>query len=462
MKQRRPASSLLPALLLALAPHAQAGDAVLDGYLHEALQRNPSLLARGAGVAASLAQIDEARAQQLPQLSFNARYTRADGGRTIDIPTGDLLNPVYDTLNRMLAEQGQPPQFPQIGNQSIPLLRPREQETKLSISAPLLAPALWAQVDARIAQSDARRAAHEAYARTLVRELKRAYYGAAQAQAQVQILEASEALLAENVRVSQALIDGGKATRERRLRADAELLAMQQQLDSARARAAQARRLLNLLRGSEVDAALELPSPEQLPLDDAQAAATRTRPELRQLEDSQRAAAAAERAARAESWPTLGVAADYGIQGTDYRGDADADFGTVSLVLRWTLWDSGNRRARRAAAAAQSAELAADHEDLQRRLTLAQRAAVEDLATARRAVASSSAQLAAADEAFRIAERKRAAARLSQIEFLAAERARREARLSVAIARCAVLDRAAELEYTTAGYALPEALRASP
>ena len=162
MKQRRPASSLLPALLLALAPHAQAGDAVLDGYLHEALQRNPSLLARGAGVAASLAQIDEARAQQLPQLSFNARYTRADGGRTIDIPTGDLLNPVYDTLNRMLAEQGQPPQFPQIGNQSIPLLRPREQETKLSISAPLLAPALWAQVDARIAQSDARRAARDA------------------------------------------------------------------------------------------------------------------------------------------------------------------------------------------------------------------------------------------------------------------------------------------------------------
>src|SRR3546814_15400697 len=107
-------------------------------------------------------------------------------------------------------------------------------------------------------------------------------------------------------------------------------------------------------------------------------------------------------------------------------------FDTISLVLRWQLWDSGSRSAQRHHAAAQRAELEMRREDLQRRLELARRAASEDLATALRAVGTGSARLAAAEEGFRIAERKRDAAALSQLEFLDAERALRAARLKLA------------------------------
>src|SRR3546814_2477158 len=82
-------------------------------------------------------------------------------------------------------------------------------------------------------------------------------------------------------------------------------------------------------------------------------------------------------------------------------------FDTISLVLRWQLWDSGSRSAQRHHAAAQRAELEMRREDLQRRLELAHRAASEDLATALRAVGTGSARLAAAEAGFRIAERKR-------------------------------------------------------
>src|SRR3546814_16957462 len=64
-------------------------------------------------------------------------------------------------------------------------------------------------------------------------------------------------------------------------------------------------------------------------------------------------------------------------------------FDTISLVLRWQLWDSGSRSAQRHHAAAQRAELEMRREDLQRRLELARRAASEDLATALRAVGRS-------------------------------------------------------------------------
>lgn len=450
----------LAPLLLCLAPVAYADDTTLQQYLDQALQANPALAAQTQNVRASEFDVDAARAQQYPQLSLNARYTHSDGGRTIDIPTGQLLNPVYDTLNRFLAERGEPPQFPNVPDQSISFLRAHEQETKLSLSAPLIAPELWANVDAKRALAGASRAQREAYARTLVRQLKGAYYSAVEAASAAGILQASEKLLAENVRVSQALVDAGKATRDRVLRAEAEHLDAVQQLDAARTQAAQAQRLLNLLRAEPDDAPLNLPRPEDLQLPAHVDPTPRTRPELRQLDQNVRAAMAGERAARSASLPTLGIAADYGIQGEDYHVDSDSDFDTISLVLRWQLWDSGSRSAQRRHAAAQRAGLEARRDDLQRRLELARRAAREDVATALRAIDTGNARLAAAEEGFRIAERKRDAAALSQLEFLDAERALREARLRLAIARCNALDRNAELELANASYVLPDKLMA--
>ncbi len=431
---------------------------LLDRYVAEALDANPALQARSAAATASAETAAAARAQRLPGLALNARYTRADGGRTIDFPAGDLLNGVYATLNQFLVERGEEPVFPQIENQSIRLLREEEQETRLSLTAPLYAPALWANADAQTALHGARLAEREAYARVLVREVKRAYHGAIQAEAAERILDASIDLLAEDVRVSQALIEAGKATRDRELRAEAERLEVQQRRDEAAVLARQARRRLNILRDRDADAPLTLPEPSALPRPDATIAAPANRPELRQLDRAIDAADAGRRAAGAASRPTLALAADYGIQGERYRTGAEDDFGTVSLVLNWSLFDFGQRRATTRAAAAEAAQLRAERRELDHQLELARWTAAAQLDTARRAVDAADARLAAAEEVFRIAERKRAAASLAQIEFLDAQRALTEARLNVAIARCTALDRAAELELANAGYPLPATL----
>ncbi|MES0872844.1 TolC family protein [Sinimarinibacterium thermocellulolyticum] len=439
--------------LLALPAHA---DELLERYVAEALAANPALQARDAAARESAQTAAAARARRLPSLALDARYTAASGGRTIDIPTGDLLNGVYATLNRFLAERGEPPVFPQIENQSIALLRKTEQETKLRLTAPLYAPALWANAEAQAARHGARVAEHEAFARVLVREVKRAYYGAIQAEAAERILDASVALLAEDVRVSQALVEAGKATRDRVLRAEAERLAVQQRRDEAAVLAEQARRRLNILRDRPADAPLSLPAPSALPRPDTLAPA-RARPELRQLDRAIDAADAGVRAARAARAPTLALAADYGIQGERYRVEAEDDFGTVSLLLNWSLFDFGQRRAEALAASAEAEQLRAQRRDLDHQLDLARWSAEAQLDTARRAIDAAEARLAAAEEVFRIAERKRAAASLAQIEFLDAQRALTEARLNVAIARCTALDRAAELELASASYPLPAA-----
>src|SRR5476649_2469889 len=62
----------------------------VNGLVADALAANLELDEAGAGVAQRLAALDQARALYLPALDFSARYTRANGGRTIEFPVGDL------------------------------------------------------------------------------------------------------------------------------------------------------------------------------------------------------------------------------------------------------------------------------------------------------------------------------------------------------------------------------------
>ena len=71
----------------------------LHQYVAYALERNIRLQQRELSYERSLAVLREAKANFLPQLSLEARYSVAQGGRTIDLPVGDLLNPVYENMN---------------------------------------------------------------------------------------------------------------------------------------------------------------------------------------------------------------------------------------------------------------------------------------------------------------------------------------------------------------------------
>jgi outer membrane protein TolC len=521
-------------------------EAQMAVYVDEALQSNDALRAQTLAWQQSLQALDAARRRYYPTLGVSARYTLATGGRTVEIPVGDLLNPVYRTLNELTRAQGMPADFPQVDNQSIDFLRSREQDTRLTLTAPLYAPQLDAQVRSQLALADVEAARREALARTLVRDVEQAWCNAARAQTTVVILQASEAALAANTHANRALFDAGKVTRDRILRAEAEQLAVQQQLAAARNAGAQARRYLNFLANRAEDAPLNIdaaqaeraaavatgstlqpPAQESPPagqladrLDatrDAQprngaaaaaAAAAATspsppsgiqlrsdermlpsptppatgagappragtgasgaaetvaeRPELRQLDSAIAAARAGERGQRAAYLPQLSLAADYGYQGDHYRFAADSDVGTASLIASWTLFDFGERRAREQAAALDAERLEAQRRSLQRQLQLARSAAEDDLATQRDSLITARARLAAAAEAFRIAERKRDAGSLSEVEFLDAERARTEARLGLAATYYAWLAARAQLEYQAASYPLPDALRLVP
>lgn len=439
-------------------------DRVVDGYVQEALVSNLALRQRSLDVDRARAALAEARAAWKPQVQLAARYSRADGGRTIEIPIGDLLNPVYRTLNDQLVAQGRPPSFPTLENESIELLRSREQETRLSLSQVLYAPAIGAQVGARSALIDLEDAGREALARQLVRDVRRAYYDWRRAQEGIGIVRASRDLLQENLRVNSSLFDNGKVTRDQVLRAEAELLAIEQQEREAQNQIDLAASYFNFLRNAELDAPIirvddiQLPAEPVPALADVRKQAEQRRPEQRQSAAGERAAAFRVSAEKAAYRPTLGFGLDGGIQGENYRFGDDDRFAVASLSLQWTFGDGGARRARVAQAALAHEAATLKVEETADQIALDAQRARDSLATAHDSLKTAEARFEAARAGFAIASRKRDAGSISQVEFLDARSALTQAELNLSLTRFDWLARRADLDYATAAEPLNDLL----
>ena len=97
-------------------------DAVVERYVAEGLRSNLALQGESLEVERAAQALAAARARFFPEVSLQSRYTRAEGGREFTIPLGTTLNPVYTTLNELLAAQGQPAPFPQISDASVQFL----------------------------------------------------------------------------------------------------------------------------------------------------------------------------------------------------------------------------------------------------------------------------------------------------------------------------------------------------
>jgi outer membrane protein TolC len=244
----------------------------------------------------------------------------------------------------------------------------------------------------------------------------------------VDIWDAVLPVIAENSRVSQCLVDAGSSTPDAVLRTRAALAdAKQQRAEAVRVRDA-ARGAFNLL----------LDQPDETPMPTAPGEASMTGKSLfdapsisldlalqssARREERQMASAAAsgahaqQRAATAGFVPSVGVAADYGIQGDRYHFDRNHDVATASVVVSWNLFSGGQDMARREAAdaAQRSAELQAA--EIDRQIALDVRTAWDAVRVAREALAAADERVNAASAAFHLIDRRYTEGLTSYLEW---------------------------------------------
>jgi outer membrane protein len=436
-------------------------DEAVNGLVADALAANLELDQAGAGIAQRLAALDQARALYLPALDFSARYTRANGGRTINFPVGDLLNPVYATLNQITGTS----RFPAVQNQEINFQRTREQDTQVSLTQPLYDARISAGRLAAQSQYEAAAAGRIALAGRIERDMREAYYRWLQARAQIGIFDATLELATENRRVNESLFRNGKITRDLVFRAEADELEVQQSQLGAQNAERLGRSYVNLIRNAPFDRALPSVAVQDpdidrlrnelavrtaqpaLDLGPLQDTAIQQRYELRQLDAISAAASAGERLARAAFKPRLAFALDIGTQGDTYALTNEDRYLLASVVLKFNFFAGGADQAGIAGARAQQREARVNRSLQEQQIRFQVQQALQDFEFTQASLGTAAKRVEAAAGAFRIASRKRDLGQINQAEFIDSRRAMTDAQLNLNLTRFTALSNLAELEF---------------
>ena len=202
-------------LLPALAP---AQEDILEQYIQQGLESNLALQQKENNYYKQLFALQEARGMFYPKLGFYARYSVAEGGRTIDLPIGDMMNPVYGTLNEIttslynlgLSDQVFPTE--ELENEEIRFLRPTEHDTKLRLVQPVFNTDIYFNAKINKNLLAIKKADVNMYKRSLVAEIKTAYFNYLKTLEYNELLIKTRELLMENIRVSKRLHDNDKVT----------------------------------------------------------------------------------------------------------------------------------------------------------------------------------------------------------------------------------------------------------
>jgi outer membrane protein len=444
-------------IVLAVVSSGQASaQAPIDRYVSEGLAANPALLTAAEQGAASSARATEAARGYLPSLELQARYSRSAGGRTVEFPLGDLLNPAYEALNQVSGSDA----FPMVQNQSFRFLRKREQDSRIQLVQPLFEPSISpnARISRALAQADA--VGVSVLRRDLSAKIRLAYLAYLEAGQSLVIRNAAVDLVTEAARVSDRLLANGMATGDAVHRAQAELAFVEQDRAAAATTRELAGAVFNTLIARPVDAAIvsmtigeleqSIGAGRRLDTESELAAlALSNRGELKLLDASLRAASAQIALARSANRPSIGLALDLGIQGGAYNVKGDESFRTASIVVRWKLFDGLRRSSRVEQARIAHRATTALLEDRKNQIALEVRQAVwlgnleaRNIQVARR-------QLSSAQDAYRLTARRYDQGLATTLDLLDARTARTEAAIGLVRTRFGALKRMVELERVT-------------
>lgn len=437
------------AIPTANAAGQQAGSSPIDAYVAEAMAKNLGLAQQRLSVDQTDAVVRGVRAQLMPQIGIEARYTQAYG-YLLDF--GGLVNPAYQRLNQLT------PGAPYPSNTDLRL--PLAQETHLRVVQPVYQPALGAATELAKTQRSLQGAQIDVAARKLAADVRTAYLNLAKATRTEELLAGTLPLVEENVRVNERLVSNGRATPDATLRARAERSDVEQQRASAVERRNAARGYFNLLLDRAPATAVEIPCDSTLaasfeapimPVDQAVRTALTRREEFRQIDLGVDATKAQSKLASAANRPTVAVGLDYGIQGSDYHSPTDHDFALASVAVQWSLFNGGQTSAHRQEASIAADRLRLQRRELERQITLEVMQAHEAAEVAREAITTAKAREASAARSFQLVSRRFSEGLAPLVEFLDARTSYTSAGLNLIVttydyyAKRVDLDRAAAL-----------------
>jgi len=321
--------------------YSAKSQATLEEYIMLGFDNNQSIRQQYFEYDKSTLALKEAKTLFLPTVQLMSDYFLAGGGRTVDFPAGDLLNPVYGTLNQLTNTNN----FPQLENQRI-LLNPNNfYDVKIRTSAPIINPDIRYNRNIKKEQLELQRLQVDLYKRELAKEIKIAYFNYLKSTQAIEIYKSALAILNESKRINESLYQNDKVNRTVVIRAENEITKFTTLVDIATQKSQTAKAYFNFLLNRNLD--------ENINVDPQYNSAATTlgnlngvsqREELQQLRIAEEITRQGLGLTQTYKTPKLNAFLDLGSQGFDGTVNRNSAYYFFGLSLQWDLFTAGRNK----------------------------------------------------------------------------------------------------------------------
>lgn len=433
-------------MILSTALNAQR---MLDDYIQEGLKSNLVLQQKTISWEQAQQSLQVARSYFLPSVNLMTDYVSGEGGRSISMPIGDLLNPVYASLNQIT----QSDQFPHVENVDQNFFPKNFYDARVRTSVPLINTDLYLNRTIQGQQVMMKQFELAAYKRQLVFDIKSAYFIYLGANAAVKIYESGLQLVNKNVEINESLLRNGKSLPANYLRSKSEAERVKAELNSAQNRVANARKYFNFLLNrdldSEIDATYNVSQAEPI---DTTYLAVEGREELHMLRTAKEINQSTLRLTKLSRVPKVNAFFDLGSQAANWRVDDKSRYYLVGVQLSMPLFQGfrTNHTIRQNTLEIEKTQLNISYTTQQ--LNLAAMVAKNDLQTATQNYVASREQLKSSQSYFNLVEKGYQQGINSLIEFLDGRNQLTLSQLQQNVRLYEMLIASAKVERETASY----------
>jgi outer membrane protein len=329
-----------------------AQNVILDNYIQTALDSNLTLQQKEYSYQKSLEALKEAKRMFLPTVSFNASYTVAEGGRILEFPFGDMLNPIYNNLNQINQTLNPTaPQYPEVENTQISLIRSTEQETNLLAGMPIFNAAIIQNHKIKQGLVTVENMNVEIYKRELVKEVKEAYVEYLQAEQIYMLYSNTLNIVKQNLKNRESLFANDKITVDEVYAAKAQVMQVERDLAEAGKNRIMATSWFNFLLNRELDSEIEteqfeVPVISGYNLEDIKNTSLSNREELSQIDTYLEIQKNNVKLEKGAALPEISLFAQYGFQGENYSFNNESDLAVAGVSLKWNIFTAGQRKAK--------------------------------------------------------------------------------------------------------------------
>lgn len=232
--------TLLFAIVISFPSTAQQA---LNEYIEIGLKNNLVLQQKNISLEKALLSLKIANGMFSPSVTLLGNYTNGEGGRSISFPVGDLLNPVYSTLNQLTGSDN----FPQIENVNQNFFPRDFYDVRARASMPILNTDLIYNRKIKAHQTLLQEFEVTIYKRELIRIIKVAYFTYLGAREGVSIYQSALTRAQEGKRVNESLLANGKGLPAYVLRSQSEIENINAQRVDAERQVENAKLYLNFL-----------------------------------------------------------------------------------------------------------------------------------------------------------------------------------------------------------------------